>query len=309
MFTEAVKPQSEERQALLEVVNLSVRFKSADGSLVHAVKRVSFSLAAERTLAMVGESGSGKSVSSLAIMGLLPARSAQIDPESVIRFKGQSLLGLDRAAWRRIRGRKIAMIFQDPMSSLNPVYTVGDQLAEMLRIHEAKSRNEAMRQAQALLEEVGMPEAARRLHAYPHQLSGGQQQRVMIAMAIACGPELLIADEPTTALDVTIQRQILSLLLQLKQSRRMSMLFITHDLGLVGEFADDVMVMRNGEVRDSGSAAEIFTQARDAYTKALIHCRPDPMTPRTRLLTIDDWQETQATVSGAEDEDRTVMPH
>ncbi|NCZ74219.1 MAG: ABC transporter ATP-binding protein, partial [Betaproteobacteria bacterium] len=133
--------------------------------------------------------------------------------------------------------------------------------------------------------------------------------RVMIAMAIACGPELLIADEPTTALDVTIQRQILSLLLQLKQSRRMSMLFITHDLGLVGEFADDVMVMRNGEVRDSGSAAEIFTQARDAYTKALIHCRPDPMTPRTRLLTIDDWQETQATVSGAEDEDRTVMPH
>lgn len=309
MFTEAVKPQSEERQALLEVVDLSVRFKSADGSLVHAVKRVSFSLAAERTLAMVGESGSGKSVSSLAIMGLLPARSAQIDPESVIRFKGQSLLGLDRAAWRRIRGRKIAMIFQDPMSSLNPVYTVGDQLAEMLRIHEAKSRNEAMRQAQALLEEVGMPEAARRLHAYPHQLSGGQQQRVMIAMAIACGPELLIADEPTTALDVTIQRQILSLLLQLKQSRRMSMLFITHDLGLVGEFADDVMVMRNGEVRDSGSAAEIFTQARDAYTKALIHCRPDPMTPRTRLLTIDDWQETQATVSGAEDEDRTVMPH
>jgi peptide/nickel transport system ATP-binding protein len=288
MIVPSQVPASKE-VALLDVENLGVRFKSADGHLVHAVKRVSFKLAPERILAVVGESGSGKSVSSLAIMGLLPPRSTQIDPASLIRFKGQSLLGLSSSAWRQIRGRQIAMIFQDPMSSLNPVYTVGYQLAEMLRIHEGQSQSQAMAAAQALLEEVGIPEPSRRLHAYPHELSGGQQQRVMIAMAIACSPELLIADEPTTALDVTIQRQILELLLRLKRSRRMSILFITHDLGLVGEFADEVVVMRHGEIREAGSAEQIFTQAQDVYTKALIHCRPDPDMPRARLLTIDDW--------------------
>jgi len=288
MIVPSQVPASKE-VALLDVENLGVRFKSADGHLVHAVKRVSFKLAPERILAVVGESGSGKSVSSLAIMGLLPPRSTQIDPASLIRFKGQSLLGLSSSAWRQIRGRQIAMIFQDPMSSLNPVYTVGYQLAEMLRIHEGQSQSQAMAAAQALLEEVGIPEPSRRLHAYPHELSGGQQQRVMIAMAIACSPELLIADEPTTALDVTIQRQILELLLRLKRSRRMSILFITHDLGLVGEFADEVVVMRHGEIREAGSAEQIFTQAHDVYTKALIHCRPDPDMPRARLLTIDDW--------------------
>lgn len=291
--------------ALLEVENLGVRFKSADGHLVHAVKRVSFKLAPERILAVVGESGSGKSVSSLAIMGLLPPRSTQIDPASLIRFKGQSLLGLSSSAWRQIRGRQIAMIFQDPMSSLNPVYTVGYQLAEMLRIHEGQTQSQAMAAAQALLEEVGIPEPSRRLHAYPHELSGGQQQRVMIAMAIACGPELLIADEPTTALDVTIQRQILELLLRLKRSRRMSILFITHDLGLVGEFADEVVVMRHGEIREAGSAEQIFTQAQDVYTKALIHCRPDPDMPRARLLTIDDWD---ASVLPSRDDVDQVAP-
>ena len=288
MIVPSQVPASKE-VALLDVENLGVRFKSADGHLVHAVKRVSFKLAPERILAVVGESGSGKSVSSLAIMGLLPPRSTQIDPASLIRFKGQSLLGLSSSAWRQIRGRQIAMIFQDPMSSLNPVYTVGYQLAEMLRIHEGQSQSQAMAAAQALLEEVGIPEPSRRLHAYPHELSGGQQQRVMIAMAIACSPELLIADEPTTALDVTIQRQILELLLRLKRSRRMSILFITHDLGLVGEFADEVVVMRHGEIREAGSAEQIFTQAQDVYTQALIHCRPDPDMPRARLLTIDDW--------------------
>jgi peptide/nickel transport system ATP-binding protein len=266
---------------------------------------VSFKLAPERILAVVGESGSGKSVSSLAIMGLLPPRSTQIDPASLIRFKGQSLLGLSSSAWRQIRGRQIAMIFQDPMSSLNPVYTVGYQLAEMLRIHEGQTQSQAMAAAQALLEEVGIPEPSRRLHAYPHELSGGQQQRVMIAMAIACGPELLIADEPTTALDVTIQRQILELLLRLKRSRRMSILFITHDLGLVGEFADEVVVMRHGEIREAGSAEQIFTQAQDVYTKALIHCRPDPDMPRARLLTIDDWD---ASVLPSRDDVDQVAP-
>lgn len=292
--------------ALLEVENLGVRFKSADGHLVHAVKRVSFKLAPERILAVVGESGSGKSVSSLAIMGLLPPRSTQIDPASLIRFKGQSLLGLSSSAWRQIRGRQIAMIFQDPMSSLNPVYTVGYQLAEMLRIHEGQTQSQAMAAAQALLEEVGIPEPSRRLHAYPHELSGGQQQRVMIAMAIACGPELLIADEPTTALDVTIQRQILELLLRLKQRRRMSILFITHDLGLVGEFADEVVVMRHGEIREAGSAEQIFTQAQDVYTKALIYCRPDPDMPRARLLTIDDWDAS--VLPSREDVDQDAPP-
>ena len=292
--------------ALLEVENLGVRFKSADGHLVHAVKRVSFKLAPERILAVVGESGSGKSVSSLAIMGLLPPRSTQIDPASLIRFKGQSLLGLSSSAWRQIRGRQIAMIFQDPMSSLNPVYTVGYQLAEMLRIHEGQTQSQAMAAAQALLEEVGIPEPSRRLHAYPHELSGGQQQRVMIAMAIACGPELLIADEPTTALDVTIQRQILELLLRLKQRRRMSILFITHDLGLVGEFADEVVVMRHGEIREAGSAQQIFTQAQDVYTKALIYCRPDPDMPRARLLTIDDWDAS--VLPSREDVDQDAPP-
>lgn len=292
--------------ALLEVENLGVRFKSAGGHLVHAVKRVSFKLAPERILAVVGESGSGKSVSSLAIMGLLPPRSTQIDPASLIRFKGQSLLGLSSSAWRQIRGRQIAMIFQDPMSSLNPVYTVGYQLAEMLRIHEGQTQSQAMAAAQALLEEVGIPEPSRRLHAYPHELSGGQQQRVMIAMAIACGPELLIADEPTTALDVTIQRQILELLLRLKQRRRMSILFITHDLGLVGEFADEVVVMRHGEIREAGSAEQIFTQAQDVYTKALIYCRPDPDMPRARLLTIDDWDAS--VLPSREDVDQDAPP-
>ena len=274
---------------LLEVEHLGVNFKSADGQLVQAVKGLSFNLAYEQILAVVGESGSGKSVSSLAIMGLLPPRSATIDPASQVRFRGQSLLGLSASAWRQIRGRKIAMIFQDPMSSLNPVYSIGYQLAEMLRIHEGQSHSQAIKAAIDLLEEVGMPEPRRRIHAYPHELSGGQQQRVMIAMAIACSPELLIADEPTTALDVTIQRQILELLLRLKARRRMSMLFITHDLGLVGEFADEVVVMRHGEIREAGSAMQIFTDPKDAYTRALIHCRPDPVQPRARLLSIDDW--------------------
>jgi peptide/nickel transport system ATP-binding protein len=280
---------SASEKALLEVEDLSVRFKSADGREVDAVNRVSFRLAANRILAVVGESGSGKSVTSLAIMGLLPQRSAKIDSAAKIRFRGESLLGLSVSGWRKIRGRKIGMIFQDPMSSLNPVYTVGYQLAEMLRVHDDQSRASALANAKLLLEEVGIPDPERRIDAYPHELSGGQQQRVMIAMAIACGPELLIADEPTTALDVTIQRQILALLLRLKQNRRMSILFITHDLGLVGEFADEVAVMRQGEIREFGSARQIFTEAKDVYTKALIHCRPDPDQPSVRLLTIDDW--------------------
>jgi len=287
-------------QALLEVKALEIAFRSASGRTVQAVDGVDFSLPPERILALVGESGSGKSVTALAIMGLLPARSTQIAAGSRIDFAGESLLSAQTPAvrgrevkWRKLRGRRMAMIFQDPLSSLNPVYTVGFQLAEMLRLHRAMARAEAMRRALELLEEVGIPEPERRIHAYPHELSGGQQQRVMIAMAIACEPELLIADEPTTALDVTIQRQILQLLLALKRRRQMAILFITHDLGLVGEFADAVVVMRHGRVREAGRVAQVFGAPKDPYTRALIHCRPDPGKPTARLLTIDDWGTTR----------------
>ena len=292
---------AETEQALLEVRRLGLSFRSASGRSVQAVDGVDFSLAREQILALVGESGSGKSVTALAIMGLLPERSARIAQGSQIHFAGESVLAADPAVRgarqgvriRSLRGRRIAMIFQDPLASLNPVYTVGFQLAEMMRVHQGASRLEAMRRAQQLLEEVGIPEPARRVHAYPHELSGGQQQRVMIAMAIACEPELLIADEPTTALDVTVQRQILQLLLRLKERRRMAILFISHDLGLVGEFADAVVVMRQGKVREAGPVAKVFSAPSDRYTQALLVCRPDPQRPVERLLTVDDWSEAQ----------------
>ena len=285
---------------LLSVEQLTVDFVSASRPPVRAVDSVGFSLRSETTLALVGESGSGKSVSALAVMGLLPRHNARIGAQTRLQFQGQSLLGLGLADWQRIRGKHMSMIFQDPMSSLNPVYSIGFQLAEMLRVHEGMGRKQARKRAQALLEEVGIPEAARRLDAYPHELSGGQQQRAMIAMALACEPELLIADEPTTALDVTVQRQIMQLLAELRQRRKMAMLFITHDLGLVSEIADEVVVMRHGQVREAGPVQQIFTQAQDAYTKALLSCRPSPERLGQRLLTIDDWMQSDGTVAPAQ---------
>ena len=282
---------------LLSVEQLTVDFVSASRPAVRAVDGAGFSLRSESTLALVGESGSGKSVSALAVMGLLPKHSARMGAQTRLQFQGQSLLGLKLADWQRIRGKHMSMIFQDPMSSLNPVYSIGFQLAEMLRVHEGMGRKPARSRAQALLEEVGIPEAARRLDAYPHELSGGQQQRVMIAMALACEPALLIADEPTTALDVTVQRQIMQLLAELRRRRKMAMLFITHDLGLVSEIADEVVVMRHGKVREAGPVQQIFTQAQDAYTKALLSCRPSPERLGQRLLTIDDWMQSDATVA------------
>jgi len=276
---------------LLSVEQLTVDFVSASRPAVRAVDGAGFSLRSESTLALVGESGSGKSVSALAVMGLLPKYNARMGAQTRLQFQGRSLLGLNLAQWQHIRGKHISMIFQDPMSSLNPVYSIGFQLAEMLRVHEGMDRKQARKRAQALLEEVGIPEAARRLDAYPHELSGGQQQRVMIAMALACEPALLIADEPTTALDVTVQRQIMQLLAELRKRRKMAMLFITHDLGLVSEIADDVVVMRHGQVRESGPVQQIFTHARDPYTKALLSCRPSPERLGQRLLTIDDWMQ------------------
>ena len=285
---------------LLQVEQLTVDFVSTSRAPVRAVDGVGFSLRSESTLALVGESGSGKSVSALAVMGLLPRHNARIGAQTRLQFQGRSLMGLGLSDWQRIRGKHMSMIFQDPMSSLNPVYTVGFQLAEMLRMHEGMGRKQARSRAQALLEEVGIPEAARRQNAYPHELSGGQQQRVMIAMALACEPELLIADEPTTALDVTVQRQIMQLLAELRQRRKMAMLFITPDLGLVSEIADEVVVMRHGQVRESGPVQQIFTQAQDAYTKALLSCRPSPERVGQRLLTIDDWIQSEATDAPAQ---------
>ena len=279
---------------MLEVKNLTVDFISASKAPVRAVESVSFVIPRERTVALVGESGSGKSVSALAIMGLLPPQNAIVALHSAIEYDNRSLLNLSRADWQLIRGSRIAMIFQDPMTSLNPVYTVGFQLAEMLKAHKPVSNKQATARACELLEEVGIPEPQKRVNAYPHELSGGQQQRVMIAMALACEPELLIADEPTTALDVTVQRQILLLLAELRERRRMAMLFITHDLGLVSEVADHAVVMRKGTVREAGPVRTLFSQPQDPYTKALLSCRPSIDRQGKRLLTIDDWMSTNS---------------
>jgi len=265
--------------SLLEVRDLRVAFRlgreQGEVRRVQAVGRddagVSFGIAENATVALVGESGSGKSVTAMAILALLPPNAER---RGCIDFLGRDLLGASRAELQALRGKDIACVFQDPMSSLNPVFSVGRQICEPLVRHLGLSPRQALARAEALLAEVGMPEPKRRLAAYPHQLSGGQQQRVMIAMALACEPKLLIADEPTTALDVTIQRQILELLASLKARHRMSMLIISHDLGVVGEVADEVVVMRHGMVREQGPVARIFMQPHDAYTKALLACRP-----------------------------------
>ncbi|HEX5342792.1 MAG TPA: ABC transporter ATP-binding protein [Duganella sp.] len=270
---------------LLDVRNLRVAFRLDRKHTAEAVKGVSFSVPRNATVALVGESGSGKSVSSLAVMGLLDG--AIIDGS--IEFDGRELLALDSKQRRALCGKEIAMIFQEPMSSLNPVFTVGAQIAEVLVLHMKMSKAQARRRTLELLEEVGIPEPALRIDAYPGQLSGGQQQRVMIAMAIACEPKLLIADEPTTALDVTIQKQIMELIARLQKRHAMSVLFITHDLGLVAEIADQVVVMRHGEVREAGPAQQVLTEPADAYTRALLHCRPKLNERPHRLPVIADF--------------------
>ena len=275
--------------ALLCVNNLSVSFKGENKQFIETVKGISFEIPVNTTVALVGESGSGKSVTSLATMGLLPSGQTQIAEKSQILFEGQDVLKLSRKQMRAICGKDIAMIFQEPMSSLNPVFTVGDQIAEIMRIHLGYGRKQAKARALELLKEVGIPSPETKIDAYPSQLSGGQQQRVMIAMAIACEPKLLIADEPTTALDVTIQKQILELLDTLRQRRQMSMLFITHDLALVSEIADQVIVMRHGEIREQGLAKEVLQNPKDAYTKALLLCRPQLSSRPYRLPTINDF--------------------
>lgn len=278
---------------LLKVENLEVSFKSESKQWIKTVKGISFSIPKNKTVALVGESGSGKSVTSLAVMGLLPKGQSQISEQSQIRFEDKDLLNLSVAELRNICGKDIAMIFQEPMSSLNPVFTVGDQIAEVLRIHLGMGRKQARARVLELLKEVGIPSPDTKIDAYPSQLSGGQQQRVMIAMAIACEPKLLIADEPTTALDVTIQKQIIDLLESLRQRREMSMLFITHDLALVGEIADEVIVMCHGEIRESGDAQQVLEQPNDVYTRALLHCRPQLSSRPYRLPVTSDFMKQE----------------
>ncbi|MCG7222244.1 ABC transporter ATP-binding protein [Acinetobacter sp. AG3] len=278
---------------LLSVENLSVSFKGENKQFIETVKGISFQIPANTTVALVGESGSGKSVTSLATMGLLPKGQSRIAENSKIIFEGKDLLSLSSKQMRAICGKDIAMIFQEPMSSLNPVFTVGDQIAEIMRIHLNMGRKQARQRTLELLTEVGIPSPESKIDAYPSQLSGGQQQRVMIAMAIACEPKLLIADEPTTALDVTIQKQILDLLEALRKRRQMSMLFITHDLALVSEIADEVIVMRHGEIREQGFAKAVLEQPQDAYTKALLLCRPQLSHRPYRLPVISDFMQAQ----------------
>jgi len=274
---------------LLSIQDLKVAFRMGrEGGEVRrsqAVKGVSFDIPENTTVALVGESGSGKSVTAMSILNLLPENAER---SGRILFQGRDLLTTPRRELRALRGREIACVFQDPMSSLNPVFTVADQLVEPLMLHQGMTRRQALVRAEELLAEVGIPEPKRRLASYPHEMSGGQQQRVMIALALSCNPKLLIADEPTTALDVTIQRQVIDLLARLKQTHKMSMLFISHDLGVVGEIADRVVVMRHGEIREQADVAEIFHAPRDAYTKALLACRPSLSENPARLMVIDD---------------------
>lgn len=277
--------------ALLQVENLRVSFKNEEKQYIETVKGISFSIPVNTTVALVGESGSGKSVTSLATMGLLPPESSQISLDSKILFEGKNLLDLPRREMRKKCGKDIAMIFQEPMSSLNPVFTVGSQIAEILQLHLGMSRKQARARALELLIEVGIPSPETKIDTYPGQLSGGQQQRVMIAMAIACKPKLLIADEPTTALDVTIQKQILDLLESLRKKHQMSMLFITHDLALVGEIADQVIVMRDGQIREQGWVKDMLERPQDVYTKALLHCRPQLSKRPMRLPMISDFMQ------------------
>jgi peptide/nickel transport system ATP-binding protein len=275
---------------LVSVRDLRVSFRLGKHRIAEAVRGISFDIPENATVALVGESGSGKSVSAMSIVRLLP-ENAIVAPESRVEFGGRNLLVEPFESLRTIRGKDISVVFQEPMSSLNPVFTVGWQIAEALQLHMGLTRKQVGDRVIELLTEVGIPEPKSRVDAYPHELSGGQQQRVMIAIAIACEPKLLIADEPTTALDVTVQRQILELIKRLQDRRRMSVLFISHDLGLVGEIADHVVVMRDGVVREKGRVAEIFEAPKDAYTKALLLCRPRLDAKPKRLPVIDDFMQ------------------
>ena len=274
-----------EGEPLLAVRDLRAWFFTDQG-VAKAVDGVSFDLREGETLGIVGESGCGKTVTSLAVLGLLPSPPARMMEDSSVRFRGQELVGAGEDRLRALRGNEISMVFQEPMSSLNPVYTAGDQIAEALRLHRGLSRKAARAEAVRLLDEVGIPEPGRRVDEYPHQLSGGMRQRVMIAMAIACAPKLLIADEPTTALDVTIQAQILELLAELRKAHGMAVMLITHDLGVVAEVCDRVVVMYAGQVVESGTVEDVFVRPAHPYTRGLLGSLPSVGQPGRRLVSI-----------------------
>ncbi|SEA11533.1 peptide/nickel transport system ATP-binding protein [Desulfuromusa kysingii] len=255
----------------LDVQNLQSFFFTRSG-LIKAVNDVSFSINQGETLALVGESGCGKSMTALSLLRLLPAPGKIVGGE--VFLDDRDLLRLPDIEMRRIRGNDIAMIFQEPMTSLNPVLKIGEQIAEVLRLHKGLSQKAALKQAAGLLTQVGISDPVRRLRDYPHQLSGGQRQRIMIAIALACDPKLLIADEPTTALDVTIQAQIMDLLLELKQQRQMTMLLISHDLGIVAGNADKIAVMYAGQIVEYGSIEKVFHNPLHPYTQGLLQCIP-----------------------------------
>lgn len=273
-------------EPLVKINKLSIR--SGEKTLV---RDLNLALMPGKTLAIVGESGSGKSLSSLALMGLLPP-SLQL--EASILFEGQELVGLGEEAWTKIRGAEIAMIFQEPMSALNPSMTCGKQVAEMLQLHQKWSAKEIKGEVIRLFTEVELPRVEQIYEAYPHQLSGGQKQRVMIAMAIANKPKLLIADEPTTALDVSVQAEILKLLSQLQKEHEMAMIFISHDLALVKDIADEVLVMFQGETKEYGIANQVFNEPQDPYTKGLLACRPQSSKPYRRLPLVKDFLSEEA---------------
>ncbi|PJI41728.1 MAG: nickel import ATP-binding protein NikD [Rhizobium sp.] len=271
--------------ALLEIENLTVQFETASGWF-KAVDGVTLSVEAGEVLAIVGESGSGKSVSMLAVMGLLPW-SAKITADKML-FQGRDIQGISAAERRKLIGKDIAMIFQEPVASLNPCFTVGFQIEEVLRIHMGLGRQARRERAIALFKLVGLPDPAERLNHFPHQMSGGQCQRVMIAMAIACNPKLLIADEPTTALDVTIQKQILDLLMNLQAETGMGLIMITHDMGVVAETADRVIVQYQGRKMEEADVLSLFEAPKNAYTKALLSALPENATG-DRLTTVSDF--------------------
>ena len=277
-------PTSSNRRTLVDVRDLCTYFRSDEG-VAKAVDGVSVRVPAGRTLGLVGESGCGKTVTALSVMRLVPSPPGRIERGEVV-FEGRDLLKLSEAAMRRIRGNDISMIFQEPMTSLNPVFTCGNQITEVLQLHQGLGKRAALERAIEMLDKVGIPSPAQRVHEYPHQLSGGMKQRVMIAMALACNPKLLIADEPTTALDVTIQAQILDLLRALQDEFHMAILLITHDLGVIAEMAERVAVMYAGKIAEFADVGELFGNPMHPYTQGLFGSLPKLGTKTERLNVI-----------------------
>ncbi len=290
--------------SLLEIKDLTVSFKSKK-QFTTAVNKVSFDIKKGETVAVVGESGSGKSVTALTVMGLL-SDNARIESGQIL-FNGTELLKLSESEKRALRGDRISMIFQEPMTSLNPVMTLGDQVAEVLLVHKKCSKAEARSRVIDLFRQVEIPHPERRLNSYPHEISGGQMQRVMIAMALACKPDLLIADEPTTALDVTIQKTILELLRSLKAEYNMGLMFITHDLGIVADIADRVVVIYRGDIVEVGTTEQIFKNPQHPYTKGLLSCRPPLIFKPRRLATVSDFMSEDGKERQSDNRDFTTQ--